>query len=201
MTDKPKKNNRTIIAILVVSVLPIVAAYFAFFTGIGVPDHTVNTGKLLPHPLSVKNLLSEGQSEFLLDLQQNRKWRLLIPIPDMCGTDCQQNLYTTRQVHIRLGEKSVRVERVALNIAGQAGLDYFETIKTEHPRLKLVTVTSEQWRNWLHDSGENLDAQKEHFYLLVDQEGFAMMTYTTAQHGNELLKDLKRALKYSIDFQ
>jgi len=37
--------------------------------------------------------------------------------------------------------------------------------------------------------------------LLIDQEGFAMMSYTTAQHGNELLKDIKRALKYSIDYQ
>lgn len=192
-------SSKVLYALLAVSLLPIAAAYFAFFTGIGVPEHTVNRGRLLAEPMNVKQLLSQGQGDFLLALQQQKKWRLLIPLTANCNEACAKILYTTRQVHIRLGEKSTRVERVAMNIDGQAGLDYFDTIKAQHPKLHLVTVTAEQWQQWLAATDNRFT--NDPFYLLVDQEGFAMMTYNTDVHGNDLLKDLKRALKFSIDYQ
>ncbi|SMF55825.1 hypothetical protein SAMN02745866_03560 [Alteromonadaceae bacterium Bs31] len=196
-----KKNNRTLIAIIVVSVLPIAAAYFMFFTGIGVPEHTVNAGRLLGNPVSLSSLLEEDNAEFLQHIQQDKKWRLLIPISDECNEACELNLYTTRQVHIRLAQKSVRVERVAVNIGGTVGLRIYNEIKAEHPKLKFINLDAESWQEWLSQSETALSAEQEHFYLLVDQEGNAMMAYHSDVQGNDLLKDLKRALKYSIDFQ
>lgn len=187
--------------IIVVSVLPIAAAYFMFFTGIGVPQNTVNAGALLVKPLNMASLLDDNNGEFLNVLQQHKKWRLLIPISEECNEACEKILYTTRQVHIRLAQKSVRVERVAVNIGGTVGMRIFEEIKPEHPKLQFISVNKAQWRQWLAESGNELDADKEPFYLLLDQEGIAMMAYSEEVHGNDLLKDLKRALKYSIDFQ
>lgn len=194
--QKKKKAKLTLIAILVVSITPILAAYTAFFTGIGVPDHTVNNGQLLSNPKTLQSLVSQ---EFWSVLQEEKKWRLMLPITDACNESCQKNLYTTRQVHIRLGEKSVRVERFAVNAAGEVGQEVFDSLKKEHPLLKLETVDPSVWKMWAKDIGE-LENGDQHVYLLVDQEGIAMMAYTD-QHGNDLLKDIKRALKYSIDYQ
>ncbi len=194
--QKRKKAKLTLIAILVVSITPILAAYTAFFTGIGVPDHTVNNGQLLSEPKSLQSLVS---AEFWSELQENKKWRLMLPITDSCNESCQNNMYTTRQVHIRLGEKSVRVERFAINAANEVGQGVYDALKEEHPLLKLESVDPSVWKIWAKEIPE-LYQGDQHVYLLIDQEGIAMMAYTT-QHGNDLLKDIKRALKYSIDFQ
>jgi len=200
-TNTPKKKSWTIIALLTVSIFPIIAAYTMFYTGMGVPDHTVNTGVLLSKAVKVQDLLGATEPDFVQALQTNKKWRLLIPITTECNKACEQNFYTTRQVHIRLSEKSSRVERIAVNVGGTVGQRIYDQIKAEHPNLKLVNADSNHWVTWLGQSESGLDATQNPFYLLIDQEGFAMMSYTTAQHGNELLKDIKRALKYSIDYQ
>ncbi|WP_018417145.1 hypothetical protein [Teredinibacter turnerae] len=190
-----------------VALLPIVAAYTVFFTGVGLPEHTVNSGRLLPQPVNVNALLTADAAEFMQAIAREKKWRLLLPVDSRCSDNlCTRNLYTTRQVHIRLGEKSDRLERVAINLEGTAGLDRLEQLREAHPRLKIVSVPAAQWQSWLRSAGvhENqlLDrAQLTSRYLLVDQEGYAMMEYAADIPGGALLKDLKRALKFSIDYQ
>jgi len=196
-----KKGQRTLLALFAISIIPIAAAYFMFFTGIGVPEHTVNNGKLLKQPVKLSALLGPEHAVFLQRLETEKKWRLLLPISDTCNEDCEKVLYTTRQVHVRLAQKSVRVERVAVNIGGTVGLRIYEAMQAEHPKLQIITVDPQAWENWLAASGDNFDIDRQAYYLLVDQEGTAMMAYTADIHGNLLLKDLKRALKYSIDFQ
>lgn len=195
-----KRSRRTLIAILLVSVLPVAGAWFVFFTGIGIPDNKVNAGQLLNKALPIKQLLGETSPEWTR-IEETRVWRLLIPIGEACPSDCQQNLYTTRQVHIRLAEKSGRVERVAVNIGGDVGRQFLAGIEKEHPRLQRLDVDAQSWQQWLSEAGQALDNRQQPFYLLMDQEGFAIMAYTAEQHGNELIKDLKRALKFSIDYQ
>jgi len=194
-------KSRALLAIITVSVLPIFAAYFMFFTGIGVPDNTVNQGFLLPNAVNIDDLLGDEHETFATELNTEKKWRLLLPLGQECNSACEQNFYTTRQVHIRLSEKSIRLERVAVNIGGTVGLRLYDQLSPQHPKLKLLTVNVEQWQNWLNASGEQLHADQRPYYLLLDQEGFAMMYYTEEHHGNALLKDIKRALKYSIDYQ
>jgi hypothetical protein len=195
-----KSSRKTLLAMFFVSFMPIVAAYFMFFSGVGVPGKTVNSGVLFDRPISLKALFGENSSEWLA-IKSAPKWRLLIPIGTSCPKACEQNLYTTRQVHIRLGEKSARLERVLINIGGTVGQRISDKVIPEHPRIKPLNVHSELWSEWLLSGGLSLDSTQQPYYFLVDQEGFAMMYYTAEHHGNALLKDIKRALKYSIDYE
>lgn len=202
LTNPPaKKSKKPLLAILLVSVLPIAAAYFVYFTGVGMPDDTVNAGRLLSPANHVAEILTDGNEDVLQAVQDDRKWRLFLPITADCGENCQKNLYTTRQVHIRLGEKSKRVERYAVNLAGEEGEKFLAGIAEAHPLLEQVTISRARWDDWIGTTDLNLNPDETPYYLLVDQEGFAMMAYTADIHGNDLLKDLKRALKYSIDYQ
>lgn len=191
-----KKSSWPLFAILTITVLPIVAAYVAFFTGVGIPDETVNEGELVRPAKNVATILSVAGGE-LPEFKDNLNWRLLIPVSDQCGEACQRNLYITRQVHIRLAEKGERLERYAVNIGGMQGERFLEDIQSEQPGLKHFTMPQEVWEEWLRDSNVPDDLRDDHYYLLVDQVGFAMMFYTTRQDGNQLLKDLKRVLRYS----
>lgn len=183
-------------AIILVTVVPIVAAYVAYFTGIGVPDERVNEGELIAPAKNLKDLLPAAVGD-IPGFAKNYQWRILIPINGQCDQACQQNLYTTRQVHIRLGEKADRLERYAVNIGGAQGADFIGTLAETHPKLKSFTVDEQQWQQWLQSSNVPSDINSEPYYILVDQVGFAMMYYDAQHHGNQLLKDIKRVLRYS----
>jgi len=193
-----KKGRRTLLLVLAVSVMPVAAAYIMFFTGIGVPSNTVNNGVLMEKPLSIKEIMPAEQWE---SVTNDKKWRLLLPLGETCDAACEKNLYTTRQVHIRLADKSGRLERYLVSYGGTKSDAYAEKIKPEHPLLKHVSVSKRDWLHWIEQSPIIQQTLSQPYYLLVDQEGGAMMVYTEKQHGNELLKDIKRALKYSIDYQ
>lgn len=195
-----KRGKRTLMLILGVSILPIALAYLAFFTGIGIPQNTVNSGVLIPKPTKVESLVP---AEFWQSMEADKKWHLMIPLGPQCNAHCEENLYTTRQVHIRLGEKSPRLDRFVVNYGGAHGEAYLKKIAQEHPQLKYVTVDPRIWQDWqagLSDTAGDLPSDAGHHYYMLDQEGVAMMIYTD-QPGNDLLKDIKRALKYSIDYQ
>lgn len=191
-----RKTPWQLIAILVVTIVPLVGAYLVYYTGIGMPDDAVNEGELITAAPNMETLLDHASGD-LPTFDNNRKWRLLVPITDDCTQQCQQNLYVTRQVHIRLAQKAERVERYAVNLAGSRGADQLESIKADHPRLKAFDVPAERWDAWLEATNVPGDIGAKHYYLLVDQLGFAMMFYTTDHDGNQLLKDIKRILRYS----
>lgn len=193
-----KKGRRALLMILGVSVTPIVAAYLMFFTGVGVPNNTVNEGVLMEKPLPLKEIMP---AEEWKAISEDKKWRLLLPLGATCDSACEKNLYTTRQVHIRLADKSGRLERYLVSFEGDKSDAYAEKIKPEHPLLKHASVSSRDWQQWISQSPVIQQTLDTPYYLLVDQEGIAMMVYTEKQHGNDLLKDIKRALKYSIDYQ
>jgi hypothetical protein len=182
------------ILILAVVIIPVVAAYVAYYTGMGVSDETVNKGILLQPPVHLDQLTDVADE--VPELEE-RKWRLLLPLLAPCTDTCAENLYTTRQVHIRLGEKAERVERLAVNLGGAAGQEQLDAIQADHPRLKHFSVSREQWQHWLNGTNVPASLEQDHYYLLVDQEGYAMMFYTAAHHGNELLDDIKRVLRYT----
>jgi len=195
--SKKRKAKLTLLAIVAISALPIAAAYISFFTGVGIPVSTVNKGVILDPVLAVKTLLDEEQWQRFED---DKKWRILLPLSETCNQKCQNNFYVTRQVHVRLGEKGTRLERLVLNFGGDANAEFLEGLKSSHPLLRRIDVEPTLWRRWSETLAQYKRETESHFYLLVDQEGHAMMVYVD-QHGNELLKDLKRALKYSIDYQ
>lgn len=186
--------------VVAVIVLPMLSAYVIFNTGIGMPTSTINKGNLLLPATSIIDidmLNDEGQKIDLIG--SKRLWRMLLVTDRQCNEVCLQQLYLSRQVHIRLGEKAMRVERVLVN-AGEAFSDEFKRyLTTEHPRLKTVSVNSQQWQdNFSATSIAQDQLDGSHIYY-VDLAGFAMMSYDQSHDGAALLSDIKRLLKYSYD--
>jgi len=190
---RAKRGRRTFLMVVAVAVLPIIAAYFAFFTGVGVPQKTVNAGTLFPTPLAITQLSEDYNEAF-----PEKKWRLFLPVTQTCDKACEAMLYTTRQVHIRLDREANRLERVLINLGGANSETLDKALLDRYKPMKKIDVADDEWQRWLKGAG--LELPQGDYYLLVDQEGYAMMLYSN-QTGNQLLKDLKHALKYSIDYQ
>ncbi|MBN8429510.1 hypothetical protein JF535_01475 [Microbulbifer salipaludis] len=177
--------------------LPILAAYVVFYTGIGMPSSTVNQGELLKPAQQVAELdliERDGQRINLSDAEP--RWRYLIVADEKCAGECEKLLYTTRQVHIRLAEKASRVERLLVTGEPLTELRHGE-LAGQHPLLRFSSVDMQQVDQWLADSDHAQLVRPS--VLLVDQNGFAMMVYDNRHTGNQILKDIKRLLKYSYE--
>ncbi|BBM01243.1 hypothetical protein [Microbulbifer sp. GL-2] len=185
------------VSIMASVLLPMVAAYIVFYTGMGVPSGTINQGNLLQPPVKINELKINYQGEETNLLSNTSpKWRYLILSESGCKEECEKLLYTSRQVHIRLGEKANRVERLLITGAPMP-VDKQEKIKIEHPRLKILELSEENIRT-LQELTAHQDVAAVRA-ILIDQEGFAMMAYDNHHSGNQLLKDIKRLLKYSYE--
>ncbi len=187
-------------SVMLVVLLPMVIAYGVYFTGIGMPTGTINKGDLLtpPVPISDWQLTTLEGEPWVID-QQPTKWRLLIPGAASCDQACKDNLYLTRQVHIRLGEKGLRVERLYLLTDEGLSNSLSAYLEQEHSTVKVLQVDEQAMRASLADTNLPGNPIEKGRYFLMDQEGFVMMGYDAEQSGNDLLKDIKRMLRYSYE--
>lgn len=192
-----RKTPWPLIIIVALTVLPVIGAYFVYYTGIGVPRDTVNEGLLLEPAIDMKTLLAEGDGPVPEFTGGSRKWRIFIPVDEQCDEACQQNLYTTRQVHIRLGREVERIERYAINLGGEQGRAYLQSIAAEHPHMEAIHLDPAHWADAFAATNLPEDWAEDHYYVLADQVGFAVLAYSTEHHGNQLLEDIKRVLRYT----
>lgn len=202
LDDKAAQRRGRILAasVVLVVLLPMLSAYVVYFTGVGVPEGTINKGVLLtpPVPISDWQLRTLDGEPWVLK-EQPIKWRLLIPGGATCDQACKENLYLTRQVHIRLGEKGLRVERLYLLTEPSLSDSLSEHLEQEHARIKVVQLDEKAMVASLANTNLSGDPIAEGRYFLMDQEGFVMMGYDLEQSGNDLLKDIKRMLRYSYE--
>jgi hypothetical protein len=180
------------LAVFAAVALPMLAAYIVFYTGVAMPTDTVNEGELLQPARSLQQLpLAEADGGAAIDLlAEAPKWRYLILGGNDCASECDKLLYTSRQVHIRLGDKADRVERLLLTTSPLSA-ERRTQLHAQHPRLRFVQVNAGELNHLIDGPLTQTSA------LLVDPQGFAMMVYNNSHSGNQLLKDIKRLLKYS----
>ena len=56
VAERAAANKRTLYIMLIVSIAPIVLAYFSFFTGVGVPDSTSSHGTIINPALNTQTV-------------------------------------------------------------------------------------------------------------------------------------------------
>lgn len=197
-TQKPSRLNGILIPAMII--VPMVVAYIMFYTGWGVPLSTTNKGEFLSPPQQVTELnFSSGDvliTEAFAEGSQKR-WRILLPVTAQCSGACADNLYLTRQVHIRLAQKAYRVERI-LVLLGDFSQAELSALEKEHRTTLMVASTQDDFSQWLAPTGISAEQALQQYYL-VDQEGFAMMQYDNTHTGQDLLDDIKKLLKFTYD--
>jgi len=187
---------------LVVSaiMLPMVLAYAIFKTGWAMPTGTVNKGDLLAPATAISGLTLLDQQGQAVDLLAGKNmWRMVVVANNDCDEQCFQQLYTSRQVHKRLSEKSVRVDRLFLNTSATYSEKLKAALDTDYPRLKQYRVSAASWSALMSNTNAADNPLNGHSVYYIDQQGFAMMSYQPTHEGADLLDDIKRLLKYSYE--
>lgn len=199
-TVDPLQKRSRIYGLLIIAIitLPMLTAYIMFKTGWGIPIDTSNKGTLLQPARAIGELALKNQDDILsrLIIDEKKRWRMLVPVTKACNEICQNHLYISRQVHIRLAEKAYRVERVLL-LLDSLSEDAVDNLKKEHRETIIVESSLDDFNEWLAISKLPLSA--DNYFYLIDQNGYAMMYYDVDHKGQDLLDDVKKVLKFTYD--
>ncbi|ARU57282.1 hypothetical protein OLMES_3241 [Oleiphilus messinensis] len=218
-TDKTLRLSQLrLLGLFAIAFVPIILATCMFFFGFGIPTSTANKGELILPPISITEMpaINHNQSMIQDEFTTNflkpdeltspgsaseiplkaSKWALLITGTGACSQQCEQALYTTRQVNIALGKEADRVQRLAV-------LEDFSNADqlTQYPLLKLYLAEAQAIRFFNTVRNENLKPQNatatDWSIWVVDPHGNVILHYDAERHGNDILKDMKRLLKLS----
>lgn len=115
------KNKYTIIALVVVFVLPVILAKLALEND-WFNKSATNRGELLAQPLDASQLLLDLDKH---DQGEKNTWKLVMAIPPSCDIACQNSVLTISHVRTAVGRQMERVDAVFLasETSDQAALD------------------------------------------------------------------------------
>ncbi len=199
--SKAKRNSRVpalILGSLALVILISTLLFRAATTGkIDLPNvlGTKNNGTLItpPQPLADLPLQIAGGNTFQLDALP-KQWNLLIPVARHCDEQCQQTLYTTRQLHIALGKNARRVRRFLVTTEYPLDAE-FERLLSEHPKLEVLTADAATFAQFFAKA--NLQPLRDRQYFIADPNGWVMMYYNDTHNGKAVMADLKFLLTNS----
>lgn len=195
------KNNR--IKLLILWLIPLglmIIASIVYWLVIN--DHislgSKNEGELVVPPINISELaltIDKAPDKIWKD-----KWIMLIRGSETCVDICENALYLTRQIHIRLNEKADRVRRVYLSDTTDLSPDLSKHLEVSHKFVRIVTG-SNKFISVIDDRLKQIALKKGSpiSFALVDPDGWLMMAYTSNHDGSQILKDLKFLLKYSVE--
>ena len=158
---------------------------------------TTNHGSFIQPTLDLRDLpLRDVDGNIWRFSEQPVKWRYLIADDGRCQQSCRDMLYLTRQVHIRVGKNSKRLQRMYLLLGDKMSLETEQYIAREHPYLKVIKSTEADYSVWLGKANTGWQPGIMRT-LVVDQDGRTLMYYGPQHDGNGILEDINHLLKYS----
>lgn len=207
----PQQRRRNQIKLLILWLVPVglmaIAGlcYYLVFTG-QLTIGSKNNGDLLVPPPKLQETFVNAPDPQLRDVWEG-KWSIVLRVIGHCDERCEEALFLSRQLHIRLDKEADRVQRILLIEKSSYSEQLAETIAQEHSLLKVIPLgAGASGINQLDQKlQQNVAATKtmvegetpQLAFFLVDQAGYAMMTYHHGHEGNAILQDIKHLLRYS----
>lgn len=197
------RNRLLLIALILLTLLPLIAAVTIYFGASGmIPGAQTNRGWLLDPPGDLETLGLVGEEGGLLVPGERRRWRLLVVTGETCDESCIEALELLRQVHILLGRDADRLLRFAVvTPASPPGLR--SSLRARLPEMGIVEGPPDLLDEALAD--RNLRGQqptpaatgRASGILTVDPLGNVVLYHGLDQIGPDLLSDLKQLLRLS----
>jgi len=188
------KGRLTLLAIVVVFLLPVVAAYLYRPTG-----EPGNYGTLIEpaRPLQAFRMTAPGGETVGLDALRG-KWTLLYPGGRACGETCRANLYKIERVRLTQGEDMNRVQSFYLAPESTERRVIEETL-VEYQGVQGYRISKSELASMAPDfelEGAGESGQSERIYL-IDPLGNLIMYYSGDADPSGMKEDLERLLKVS----
>ena len=189
--NKRLRSRSAVIALFVLFFLPVVSAWVLNIYWRDLPlVGTTNYGNLVtPARQLDPSGLVEASGRRLAPDDFTGKWSLLYWARGQCLEVCRRGLYGLHQARLAMGKDMDRIQRLMLVPQSLAGEPSIQQRLGEDLGLRLL-VASEVWLASISDFTATP-------LLIIDPQGYLMMTYPIDADPSGILKDLKRLLKIS----
>jgi hypothetical protein len=195
MNKNHKKNNRTIILIFSISLIPFIYAWYlaanVSWTGKG-----TNNGDLVIPPLTTELNEFIGFDDFS---QKNMKeikghWVLINVMPNkLCNELCQQAIHKTKQLRLMMSKELTRIRRVVI-ILPEVNKETAKQWWKDDTRLLRANAASSLLQKLKKIRKAEIP---EGMLFLMDPFGNLMMQYEPNFDPYKVKKDLKKLLRIS----
>lgn len=186
------------LALGVLFVGPLVAAWSFYVSGDRWVPSTMNYGHLIEPPVSLSALNTQRpDGELLTQKNFGGKWLMLYVEPSECHQQCQKTLYMMRQIRIALNKDVDRVERVVATFPSEPAINLIETIATKYPGMQHIVIDKSHYVALLPKllSAQQLDPAGNIY--VVDPLGNVILSYQANTNPDGIYEDLHRLLKVS----
>lgn len=193
----PGKGRRQLLLITALFLLPPVAAWLAWsYLGQQGVSATTNAGVLIspPRRLTLRGL-RDGDGAAVDNAALTGRWTYVLFDDASCATDCEQQLYLTRQTRLAMNKDVARVQRLLI-FAQPPGDALVDRLQAGHADLQWVVRDAAADSLLRTFRGDGFDPAGEQ-YFLVDPLGNLMMVYDLQVSPRGLMKDLQKLLKIS----
>jgi cytochrome oxidase Cu insertion factor (SCO1/SenC/PrrC family) len=193
-TASPVKGRLYLLFIISLFCIPLVLAW-VLFLGDWHSEGTVNHGELLTpaRPVPVLRVQPTTGPELNRDWLRGR-WTLAYPGDAGCDERCQRGLHNIRQIRLALGKDMVRTQSLFL-IAGAPVAEVDDWLRREHATLT-AGVADAETLGFFSQAFPGNSATGDWIYV-IDPVGNLFIRYHVGADPKDLLKDLRRLLKYS----
>jgi hypothetical protein len=193
---RTRSGRIKMLLVLLACAAPVIASYFSYF--VLRPDGRTNYGSLITPTRSLPVLplrTLDGQPVDPASLRG--QWLMLALGPAACPDDCQQRLYTQRQLREMLGRERDRVDKLWL-VTDEADVPApLRAALQADPTLQVLRVPREALAAWLQPEAGH--ALEDHLYL-VDPMGEWMMRMPAQPEPARVKRDLERLLRASASW-
>jgi hypothetical protein len=202
--EQQKKNNRTVILIFAMSIIPFCIAWYLSSNATWMGGGT-NNGTLITPPITTEFKEFIGYDQFSIENMDEIKghWVLMNVVPNKaCNKVCQFAIHKTKQLRVMMGKDLVRSRRLVL--ISPTFTDAVETLKwkgeegknvaKEDARLLKVKIQPS-----MLDKLNKITASgiSEGMLFLMDPLGNIMMQYEPEFDPYKVKSDLRKLLKIS----
>ena len=158
-------------------------------------------GQLIRPPLSINNLQLMNSKQQPINQQQLKgKWLVMYFNPsNICGSQCQTNLYKLQQIYSASGNDKSRLQRALLVFTSPKTptADLTPLLQQQfNGTVELLTSTS-SFKQFVSHLPNMRASMAEGGFYVVDPLGNVIMNYPSNADAQGIFKDVKQLLKVS----
>jgi cytochrome oxidase Cu insertion factor (SCO1/SenC/PrrC family) len=198
--EKTPQRSIQVWLFLGICALPLWAAWVVYLDPTLVPRERVNRGELIEPPRSMPDIhlhTLEGRPFQFKDLVG--RWAILWLIGSSCDEDCPWKLYQMRQIALVLNQERVYLERLVVPLDPRLNSQLGRHLK-DYPGTWMITGPASEiaaLADQIRAAG-GLKPGEPGSFCVIDPQGNLILRYPYDADPRDMLKDLKRLLRYSL---
>lgn len=189
------RGRRILLLLVLVTLLPMMAAGFLYWSGWQPQGRSLSFGELLDPVRPLPELALEAAGSRVKSFSALRgKW-LLVSVTDRpCEDACRGTLHAMQQIRLAQGDHMRRVERVL--VADQRRNNGLTGLTSEFPGTQIYTSDGRAVSTLAKTLAAEAQGVAGNLFI-VDPKGNLVMRYPAAANASGVSKDLTRLLRLS----